>query len=112
MPAVPPALLRHLAGLDGDWVVPAWWETDGGEPRIEPLCALYRPPALAALARRVAAGAFELRGLAEENTLSIRRVSRGELESFGAPEAIFANVNRPADLAALAALRQAPCPSD
>jgi len=111
MPAVPPELLRHLAGLPGDWVVPAWADEDG-EERLEPLCALYRPPALAALARRVAAGAFELRGLAAESGLRIRLLGRAEIERFGPPEAIFANVNRPADLEALAALRQAPCPPD
>lgn len=106
MPETPPELLRFLAALEGDWVVPSW-QDERGESRLEPLCALYRPPALAALARRVAAGRLDLRGLAGEPGLAVRYVSGDELAPFGDPRRVFANVNRPADLEAFAALRQA-----
>lgn len=106
LPEVPPELLRHLAGVPGgDLVLPAW-EDAAGELRLEPLCALYRPSALAALARRVAAGHFDLHGLAALPELKVSGLGRSVLAAFGAPEEIFRNVNRPEDLAALAALRR------
>lgn len=111
LPAVPPELLRFLAASPGDLVLPAW-EDGAGEPRLEPLCALYRPPALAALARRVAAGQLDLHGLTREKALAVARMGRAEVAFFGDPEAIFRNVNRPEDLAALggadAAVRRLP----
>lgn len=110
LPAVPAALLRQLAATAGDWVAPAWQE-DGDQ--LEPLCALYRPPALAALARRVAAGHFDLQGLRQEKGLLLTRLGRDQLAPFGAPERLFANINRPADYAALTRLAeeagQPPC---
>ncbi len=109
LPMVPPPLLRHLATLAGDWVVPAWQDAaePEGERQIEPLCALYRPRALAGLARRVDAGRLDLHGLAGESGLAIRYLDAEALAAFGEPRKIFANVNRPHDLAALAAMRQA-----
>lgn len=106
LPAPPVPLLRFLASCEGDWVVPAWQDGASGEERLEPLCAVYRPPALAILARRVAAGRLDLRGLAAESALALRRISSAELAPFGEPREMFGNINRPEDLAALAALRQ------
>lgn len=108
MPALSAPLLRYLSACEGDWVVPAWTDPEtGGEERLEPLCAVYRPPVLAALGRRVAAGRLGLRGLAAESALSIRYLSTAELAPFGDPRRLFGNINRPEDLAVFAALRQA-----
>ncbi len=100
LPAVPAELLRFLAESPGDLALPDWRD-DAGEPRLEPLCALYRPPALAALAARVAAGRLDLQGLARDPALAVTRIGRERLAFFGEPAAIFRNINRPEDLAAL-----------
>lgn len=92
LPGVPAALLAALAAGSGDLVVP---ETARG---VEPLAALYRPRALAALARRVAAGDFALHPLAEEQDLAVERLEADELARFGDPETMFANLNTPEDL--------------
>jgi molybdopterin-guanine dinucleotide biosynthesis protein A len=97
MPLVPPDLLRLLPEIAGDWVVPAW-------ARMEPLCALYRPKALEALARRVGAGRFDLRGLAAEPAISVALVGEVRIAAFGDPAAIFRNINEQHDLDAFAAL--------
>lgn len=98
LPRVPSALLGAIAAIpDGDWGVPAW-----GEPeRLEPLCALYRPPALAALAERVGRGFWAVHRLIEVPGLAVRRVGREILEAYGRPEEMFLNVNTPDDLAVL-----------
>jgi molybdopterin-guanine dinucleotide biosynthesis protein A len=72
--------------------------------QLEPLCALYRPQALEALARRVAAGRFDLRGLAAEPALSVALVEEVRIAAFGDPAAIFRNINEQHDLDAFAAL--------
>lgn len=98
LPRVPRALLAAIAAIgDADWVVPAWKEPG----RLEPLCALYRPPALAALAGRVDRGLFAVHRLAEEAGLVVHRLDREALEAYGRPEETFMNVNTPRDLAIL-----------
>jgi molybdopterin-guanine dinucleotide biosynthesis protein A len=93
LPEVPAALLAEIAKPSGfDWVVPRW---RGG---LEPLCALYRPPALAALAEGVSRGVLAPHRLAAVPGLSIRYLAGAPLERFGLPEAIFVNLNRPADV--------------
>ena len=93
LPNMTGELLAHIAQEPGDWVVP----DRGGQ--LEPLVALYRPAALAALARRVQAGRFALHTLAEEPDLRIRRLTDRELAAFGDPDHLFRNLNRPEDLA-------------
>jgi molybdopterin-guanine dinucleotide biosynthesis protein A len=93
LPAVPEALLRELARPSGfDWVVPRW------QGRVEPLCALYRPAALAALDRQVASGQKAPRRLTEAPGLSIRYLGSELLARFGLPERMFRNLNTPEDL--------------
>ncbi|HEX4952622.1 MAG TPA: molybdenum cofactor guanylyltransferase [Thermoanaerobaculia bacterium] len=92
LPWIPVSLLAHLAASSADWTVPA---TQRG---LEPLCALYRPQALELVARRVAAGRFDLHGLAEEAGIEVRVIAPAELATFGPPERLFANWNRPEDM--------------
>ena len=73
------------------WVVPRW---AGG---LEPLCALYGPAALAALAARVGRGRFALHDLALEEGLAVRFLEGEELARFGPPADLFLNLNTPAD---------------
>ena len=92
LPRVPRALLEDLAASEGfDWAVPR------REGRLEPLCALYTPAALAALETRVARGDFALHRLAEED-LAVRFLEDHDLARFGRPEEMLLNVNTPEDL--------------
>jgi len=93
LPEVPEALLAELARPSGfDWVVPRW------RGRLEPLCALYRPAALAALATGVEQGVLAPHLLSRAPGLSVRYLSGPLLERFGRPEAMFVNLNRPEDV--------------
>jgi molybdopterin-guanine dinucleotide biosynthesis protein A len=93
LPRVPEGLLAELAGLreDVDWGVPRW------AGRVEPLCALYGPVALAALAARVERGLFALHELAGEPGLAVRYLEGDALARFGPPEDLFLNLNTPED---------------
>jgi len=94
LPRVPAALLAELARFEGyDWVVPRW---AGG---LEPLCALYAPAALAALAERAGRGLLAPHRLAEEENLAVRYLEGEDLARFGPPEELFLNLNTPEDLA-------------
>jgi len=96
LPNVPAALLAALAGSPGDWVLPRWRRGS------EPLCALYRPPALALLAARAGRGLFSLHDAAEEAQLDVTHFDEREIAAFGDPLEIFRNLNRPQDVAGLA----------
>ena len=118
LPRVPEALLRELARrapaggsgadaaanadaaadadiaavADADWVVPRW------ERGLEPLCALYRPAALAALAAAVARGVVAPHRLGEAAGLRVRYLEGEPLRRFGAPADLFLNLNTERDL--------------
>jgi molybdopterin-guanine dinucleotide biosynthesis protein A len=94
LPRVPVDLLRRIAAESGDWVVPAH---AGG---LEPLCALYRPRALRALAEQVHRGELALHRLADA-TIDVRRLDADALRDLGDPRRLFANVNTPGDLRSL-----------
>jgi len=92
LPRVPAGLLAELArSADADWVLPRW---SGG---VEPLCALYAPAALAALAARVERSVFALHRLVEEG-LAVRYLEGEALTLFGSPEEVFLNLNTVEDL--------------
>ncbi len=94
MPLVPPALIAELAGREGDLVLPA-------DPRPQPLIARYAP----ALLPRLRSGLLmdePLNRLAAE--LGAEVIARSELEGFGDPAEILANVNDPDGLARIARL--------
>jgi molybdopterin-guanine dinucleotide biosynthesis protein A len=97
LPAVPPGLLRALAESGGDLALPRHGEA-GAQIEVEPLVACLRPRALAALAARVAAGRFALHPLAADPELDVRFLEGPTLACFGAPAALFRNLNRPGDL--------------
>jgi molybdenum cofactor guanylyltransferase len=92
LPQVPAGLLAEIAGSLEDLAIPRW---TGG---LEPLCALYRSAALAALAERAGRGRFDLYTLPEEPGLTVRYLDEQEIRRFGPPEEIFLNLNRPQDL--------------
>jgi molybdopterin-guanine dinucleotide biosynthesis protein A len=96
LPEVPPGLLAELAADPADWAVPRW------AGRLEPLCALYRPAALAALAAAVAAGDLALHHLAASPGLAVGYLDGDRLARHapgGDPAELFVNLNDPKDLA-------------
>jgi molybdopterin-guanine dinucleotide biosynthesis protein A len=98
LPQVPVALLAALLAETGaDWVVPRW------ERDFEPLCALFRPPAVTALAAQVDDGRYGVRHLAEASGLVVRYLEGEALAACGRPERMFLNLNIPGDLERLTA---------
>ena len=65
---------------------------------LEPLCALYRPPALAALEANVRRGELALHRL-DQSGIEVRRLDADSMADLGDPRQLFANVNTPDDLA-------------
>ncbi|MEM1178565.1 MAG: molybdenum cofactor guanylyltransferase [Acidobacteriota bacterium] len=103
LPLVPVAALSHIASAPAGpcWVVP---ERNG---RLEPLCALYRPPALLALAARVGRRRWDLQGLRADLGTEAIEVLRADLwEPAEGEVSVFLNVNRPQDVDILAAARR------
>ena len=91
LPHVGADLLSRLLGEDRfDWYLPRHAAT------IEPLCALFRKPALDALWLQVATGELSLQALLLA-PLRIGFLEGDELECYGRPSELFFNVNRPAD---------------
>lgn len=95
LPNVPAALLAALAAAPGDWVIPRW------RRGAEPLCALYRPAALALLAARAGRGLYALHDAARGAPLDLRWFEETEIAAFGDPQEIFRNLNHPHDVAGL-----------
>lgn len=91
LPAVTAELLAALIrqAEAGDWILPRW------RRGIEPLCSLYRPPALAALARRVEQGRFALHGL--RSAVEVAYLEGTALRSIGRPDDLFCNLNDRSD---------------
>ncbi len=93
LPGVPEALLRHLAEPIAEHAcIPRW--SRGSEP----LCALYRPAALAVMAAEVRAGRLALHAMLRRDDLRVRYLEGDLLAKFGPPERIFLNLNSPEDL--------------
>jgi molybdopterin-guanine dinucleotide biosynthesis protein A len=91
MPFVTTDLLAFLARLtsEADAVVP---RTARG---FHPLCAAYKQTCRPVVARRLTAGHLALAGLLDE--VRVRAVDVNELQTFGDPETLLANINTPAD---------------
>jgi molybdenum cofactor guanylyltransferase len=99
MPFVTSAFLKHLLDLarEADAVVP---RTERG---YHPLCAAYTRACHPAVARRLADRRLKMTGLLEE--VRVRELTAGEIDVFGDPLRLLANVNTPADYEAFAGLR-------
>ena len=99
MPFITTAFLRHLLDLarEADAVVP---RTERG---YHPLCAAYTRACLPAVARRLAEGRLAMTGLLED--VHVRELTAREIDAFGDPRRLLANVNTPADYEALEGLR-------
>lgn len=95
LPNLTQALLRHLVDRldEADAVVP---RTERG---YHPLCAVYAQSCGVAVQRRLEQGHLRMQDLLAE--LRIRTVDGPELEAFGQPEHLLANVNTQAALDAL-----------
>jgi molybdopterin-guanine dinucleotide biosynthesis protein A len=92
------ALFEHLlaSARDADIVVP---RTERG---YHPLCAAYTRACRPAVARRLAERRLSMVGLFED--VRVRVIDRSEIEQFGDPDQVLANVNTPADFGELDAL--------
>ena len=99
MPHVTAPLVSYLLSLaDGyDVVVP---RTERG---YHPLCAVYRRTCLPAVARRLAERQFKMTALFSD--VRVREVSGEDVDRFGDPDRLLANVNTPAELAGLEPLQ-------
>jgi molybdopterin-guanine dinucleotide biosynthesis protein A len=94
MPFVSDALLRALvAGSDG---FDAFLPESGGRRGLEPLCAVYGPACRAPIEQAFARG--DLRAIAFHDAVRVGTLSLDRVRSFGDPETLFFNVNRPEDL--------------
>jgi molybdopterin-guanine dinucleotide biosynthesis protein A len=93
LPFLTSDLLRHLvvlsAGHDGAWV-----RTSRG---VEPLIACYRAAARARVAAYIDAGGRKAAGLG--NLLHMAELTSPDLDRFGAPDQLLANINTPDDYA-------------
>jgi molybdenum cofactor guanylyltransferase len=98
MPFVNARFLRFLVSLtdEADAVVP---RTEDG---YHPLCAAYTRACRPAVARRLAEGRLALRSLFDD--MRTRVVTREEIEAFGDPVRLLANVNTPAAFDGIEAL--------
>jgi len=97
MPYVTAPFAAHLLDLarDADAVVP---RTERG---LHPLCAVYTRACREPLARRLAAGMLQMKGLLDE--VRVRVIEAADIEVFGDRHRLLANVNTPADYASLEA---------
>jgi molybdopterin-guanine dinucleotide biosynthesis protein A len=93
-PVAPPRpdTARGGESAAADWVLPRW------ERGVEPLCALYQPAAIAALAAAVERGMLALHRLAAAAPLRVQWLDGEPLRRFGVPADVFLNLNSPADL--------------
>ena len=99
MPFVSAALLAHLRTV-GERAKAAAIPLGPSGP--EPLCAYYPRTALANVERQLAAGDLRLTHFVATLTSAVL-VPPDEVARFGPPDLLFANVNTPADLAAVRA---------
>lgn len=96
MPFVSAPLLRVLRRAGEEAVAAAIPE---GRRGLEPLCAYYPRSCLESVERQLESGEMRLSAFVEALPRRVI-VSRDEVEHFGAPERLFANVNSAVDLAA------------
>jgi molybdopterin-guanine dinucleotide biosynthesis protein A len=66
---------------------------------VEPLCAWYGISCIGAIEQAAARGDARMIGFHDQ--LRVHRLPLAAVRTFGDPEQLFANLNTPADLAAL-----------
>lgn len=94
LPLVPVELLAALAGSSADLAAAA---SDPADPwSMNPTCALWKPPALELLGRRVAKGDFRLYPTLQDSGLRVQAIDAG---GFGDPKRLLLNVNTADDWA-------------
>lgn len=98
MPFVSAELLRRLRAL-GEAGADAALAESGSRWGVEPLCAWYAPSCLSAIVAALDAG--DRRAVAFLEAVRVARLPLDEVATFGAPEHLFCNVNRPDELRAL-----------
>ena len=88
LPLAPVELLAVVAATRADLAAAA---SDPADPwSMNPTCALWKPPALSSLERRVAAGDFRLYPTLQDSGLRVRAIDAGR---FGDPARVLLNVN-------------------
>jgi molybdopterin-guanine dinucleotide biosynthesis protein A len=94
MPFVPSALLARLRalGASADAAVPE----SGSRRGLEPLCAYYAPPCLAAIERALAQDDRRVIGFYDQ--VRVARLPAEDVAMFGDPNLLFLNVNTPDEL--------------
>jgi len=99
MPYVTALLIAYLLELSAsaDLVLP---RTEEG---YHPLCAVYGRACIHPIARRLAQRELKMAGLISD--VRVRVVTPEELDRFGDPQRLLANVNTPAEYAGLEALQ-------
>lgn len=100
MPFVSEALLHALVqeSLGFDVFLP---ESDGRRG-VEPMCAVYGPACRAAIEQALDRG--DLRAIAFHDAVRTGTLSLDRVRTFGDPDILFFNINRPEDLARAEAL--------
>ena len=94
LPLVPVELLVALADSRADLAAAA---SDPADPwSMNPTCALWKPPALKLLERRVAEGDFRLYPTLQDSGLRVQAIDAGR---FGDPKRVLLNVNAADDWA-------------
>ncbi len=89
MPYISLSLLRHMASLEADIVIPR------SHRGLEPLCAVYARSCAGAIRQRLERGELEAAKLPEG--LKVEEIGAGALEAFGPDGLLFVNVNTPHD---------------
>ncbi len=95
LPFLDAGLLQRLLDLAAD-ADGAWVETPAG---AEPLLACYRRHAAPRIRARIEAGHLAAHEL--DQVLTLRTVTLAELQTFGDPSRLLANINSPKDLSTI-----------
>ena len=74
----------------------AYLPESGGPRGVEPLCAVYGPRCLPAIARAIAAG--DLRAIAFHGAVRVGTLPLARVRALGDPGRFFFNLNTPLDL--------------
>jgi len=94
MPFVTDGLLRALA--DGSPGFDAFLPESDGRRGLEPLCAVYGPACGPAIERQMAGG--DLKAIGFHGLVKVGRLPLDQVRTYGDPDELFFNVNRPEDL--------------